>query len=76
MRHRWEGRRLVDQIDRAVSVALAEPPAPSILTAPEAPTNPRNGHMFECSCGACSLYWTSEDGSRAFWDFLRRRPRL
>lgn len=76
MRHRWEGRRVVAQVDRAVCVALAEWPAPALITAPDAPGNPYNEHWFECPCTACSFYWTSEEGTRVFWDWMRRRPRL
>lgn len=51
-------------------------PLASLIAAPHDPCNPDNGHLFECSCPACSLYWTSEAGSRVFWDWMRRRPHL
>lgn len=69
---------IVAAMDEAMrtGLAVALHHTTDLIEAPRAPANPENDHMFECSCRPCSRYWTSAAGSRAFWDWMDRRPRL
>lgn len=36
------------------------------------PDNPDNGHVFECECSGCSLFWATGRANRIYTEWCRQ----